>query len=133
MSTSVGRSPTGRQQVLKRWKVAPCRLLPTYDVVDMNLFLSRPASGRGVTARLTREVRSRTVLRMKRSQGFLETNLPADGLDGQHGGEQMRSYVGVDECARITCGPHPEDSPAAAWPAPGRSRSESHGPGAVRR
>ena len=39
MSTSVGRSPTGRQPVLKRWKVAPGRILPTFDVVDMNLFL----------------------------------------------------------------------------------------------
>ena len=52
---------------------------------------------------------------MKRSQEFLETNLAGDGLDGQHGGEQMRSYVGVDECARITVRPHPEDSFHQLW------------------
>jgi hypothetical protein len=39
------RSPTGRQPVLKRWKVAPGRLLPTFDVVDKNLFLCRPLCG----------------------------------------------------------------------------------------
>ena len=40
-----GAHRLGRQLVLKRWKVAPGRLLPTFDMVDMNLFLSRPAYG----------------------------------------------------------------------------------------